>query len=431
MDFVVDSYFNPHLAVGAGRIDAILTITATDSKDVAGEAERAKKVVLFILDVSGSMEGDRIAMGKLALRKCIDLLDQDCLFSVIAFSSHAEIVLPTTLATAAAKEEAHTRIKRMSAGGGTEMSKALLAALSQLSGAGGAIGYAQFVTDGDNDPADAKALEDALGRCEGKFQCDCWGVGTKWKPGELRKIAGRLLGSADAVPNPEQLEVHFRDGLGRALSRGVGAVRLRLQTPKTSKIVSVKQMTPEIADLFKLSKRVDEKNLEVPLGAWSAESRDYHVVFDLEPQPDGEEMMVCRPRVVTSRGGAEVVAEGQRIVAAWTSDAGLTTRINAQVAHYTGQEELAGSIREGLEAKARGDVDEATKLLGKAAKIAIESGNEEVTRRLKKVVDVIDADTGTVRLRSGANKGDELELDMGGTRTVRRRPAAQGGEGGK
>jgi len=28
-----------------------------------------------------------------------------------------------------------------------------------------------------------------------------------------------------------------------------------------------------------------------------------------------------------------------------------------------------------------------------------------------------------VRLRSGSSKGDEMELDMGGTRTVRRRPA--------
>ena len=46
-------------------------------------------------------------------------------------------------------------------------------------------------------------------------------------------------------------------------------------------------------------------------------------------------------------------------------------------------------------------------------------------RDLKKVVDVIDADSGTVRLKSSANKGAELELDMGGTRTVRHRPAAQ------
>jgi hypothetical protein len=136
-------------------------------------------------------------------------------------------------------------------------------------------------------------------------------------------------------------------------------------------------------------------------------------------------MMACRPKVVYIQDGAEVVSEGQRIVATWTSDAALSTKIDPNVAHYTGQEELASAIREGLEAKARGNVDQATVLLGKAAKIAIQTGNDEVTARLKKVVDVIDSDTGTVRLKSGENKGAELELDMGGTRTVRRRSAAQ------
>jgi hypothetical protein len=185
-------------------------------------------------------------------------------------------------------------------------------------------------------------------------------------------------------------------------------------------------MSPEIVDLLNLAGPVDDRNTDVPTGAWSAgESRDYHVAFALEPQSEGEEMMACRPKVVFSQDGTEVVAEGQRIVATWTSDETISARIDPNVAHYTGQEELASAIREGLEAKARGNIEQATVLLGKAAKIAIQTNNDEVTARLKKVVDVIDSETGTVRLKSGANKGAELELDMGGTRTVRRRPAAQ------
>jgi hypothetical protein len=109
------------------------------------------------------------------------------------------------------------------------------------------------------------------------------------------------------------------------------------------------------------------------------------------------------------------------VIATWTSDATLATRISPQVAHYTGQQELADSIREGLAARERGDVDQATKLLGNAAKIAASSGNEEVTRRLKHVVDIVDAPQGTVRLKTAVSKADELVLDMGGTRTVKRK----------
>ena len=108
-------------------------------------------------------------------------------------------------------------------------------------------------------------------------------------------------------------------------------------------------------------------------------------------------------------------------MATWSRDADLTARISPEVAHYTGQGELANAIKEGLEARGRGNAEEATRLLGRAARIAYESGNEDVTRRLAKVVDLVDAQEGTVRLKA-ADKGAALELEMGGTRTVRRSP---------
>jgi hypothetical protein len=183
----------------------------------------------------------------------------------------------------------------------------------------------------------------------------------------------------------------------------------------------MKQVSPEILDLSKLAKRVDDKNIDIPLGAWGKENREYQIAFELQPQGDGEEMMAGRPKIVFTENGQEVVVEGDRIIAAWSSDVSITSRINEQVAHYTGQAELAKSIKEGLEAKSRGDIDSATVLLGKAAKIAVETGNDEVTARLKKVVDIVDADQGTVRLKSNAGKAADMELDMGGTMTIRKR----------
>jgi uncharacterized protein YegL len=426
VDFTLESFFNPYLAVGESRLDAIITVTAGVATSGAVQTVRKKKAVAYLVDTSGSMnEANKLQMAKVALRQAIGLLDDSCLFSIIAFDSAAHIMMPMTPATQANKNAARERVNQLFARGGTSMSTALRAALPEFAKAGDAIPYAQFLTDGENNDEDRAELDHALKECEGRFTCDCWGVGVQWRPDELRKIAGQLLGTADAVPDPDHLEATFREALSRVMSKGVGDVRLRLQLPRTSKLVSVKQMSPEIVDLLRLANPVDERNTDIPTGAWGAgESRDYHVAFALEPQSEGEEMMACRPRVIYLQDGAEVVTDGQRIVATWTSDEALSTRIDPNVAHYTGQEELASAIREGLEAKARGNIDQATVLLGKAAKIAIQTGNDEVTARLKKVVDVIDADTGTVRLKA-ADKGAELELDMGGTRTVRRRSAAQ------
>ena len=64
-------------------------------------------------------------------------------------------------------------------------------------------------------------------------------------------------------------------------------------------------------------------------------------------------------------------------------------------------------------------------MLGEAAKLAKESGNEATTRLLAKVVDVVDADAGTVRLRREVAKTDEMALDARSTKTtrIRREPA--------
>ncbi len=107
------------------------------------------------------------------------------------------------------------------------------------------------------------------------------------------------------------------------------------------------------------------------------------------------------------------------IKAAWTGDQALSTRINREVAHYTGQAELADAIQEGLEARKAGDEATATFKLGRAVQLASESGNDGTMRLLHAVVDVDDAATGTVRLKREVADADEMALDTRSTKTVR------------
>jgi hypothetical protein len=89
------------------------------------------------------------------------------------------------------------------------------------------------------------------------------------------------------------------------------------------------------------------------------------------------------------------------------------------VAHYTGQAELAEAIQEGLAAKAAGDAETATTKLGRAVQLAAATGNDDATSRLRKVVEIDDPDTGTVRLRRNVDKLDEMALDTSSTKTTR------------
>jgi hypothetical protein len=74
----------------------------------------------------------------------------------------------------------------------------------------------------------------------------------------------------------------------------------------------------------------------------------------------------------------------------------------------------------------KGQLEVATKLLGKAVKIAHQSGNDETMRRLKKVVDIVDPGHGTVKLKRYIAKEDAMDLDLGSTRTARTKRAVSG-----
>ncbi len=110
------------------------------------------------------------------------------------------------------------------------------------------------------------------------------------------------------------------------------------------------------------------------------------------------------------------------MIASWTGDERLSTRINGKVAHYTGQEELADCIQDGLKARDAGDQATAQVKLGRAVQLASQSGNDGTLKLLRGVVDVADAATGTVRLRREVADVDEMTLDTRSTKTIRARP---------
>lgn len=418
MSFRLVSFFNPYLSPGSTRVDAIFQVTAEGASAPAGD-----RCIGFVIDCSGSMFHDgKIEAAKHAVRRAIAGLDPDVRFFVVAFGTEAGTVVRLAKATPEAKREADRIVANLNNMGGTAMSNALAEARKQVGSVPGAIAAIYFLTDGKNESEKQHVLLEEVERCKGLFQCDCRGVGLGWSPTELRLISNALLGTADAVPDPDGLAADFQATLSRALSKGLGSVRLELWRPGTSKLEALRQMQPDTIDMMGMAQKVSERVTAFNLGSWGEETRDYVATFRIEAGDLGEELLVCRPYVVWSQDGEDRKAEGTRVVATWSENADLTARISKEVAHYNGQTELADSIREGIEARSRGNEAEATRLLGKATRIAHESGNEEVTRRLSKVVDIEDAESGTVRLRK-ADRGAELELDMASTRTVRRAKA--------
>jgi hypothetical protein len=451
---------NVFLPRGETVVHAIVAFAAEEMERGAGAngGPLSDAVEVVVLDCSASMADPpaKLEGARTATCKAIDRLRDGTWFAIVAGTSFARVVYPPqrfdqassafgpSLARASATTRAAAReaVMRVEANGGTAISSWLALARRLFEVGPASLHHAILVADGKNESEGAEELREELRRCRGKFQCDCLGVGTDWAPSELQSISDALLGSTDIIPRPDQMEAMFAAITEKAMSKQLGAVELQLLTPVGAAVNFVKQVSPEVSNLTEMVvlrqphgryaewRTVQEPDPGRPLhshyptGAWAAgEEREYHVCLSVQPQEVGPQNEVRAARVSLVLEGT--VLSQAPVRALWTDDAERSTRINRAVAHFTGQEELASSIEQGLEARRTGDQRTATERLGRAAHLAFRTGNEPSTRLLERVVQIDDAERGIVRLREDVSREDEMTLDTRSRRTVRlRKPPA-------
>jgi len=114
-----------HRAARGGFFTLILT-----PPERVAEREITPKEIVFVLDTSGSMSGFPIEKAKEAMRLALNGLNPQDTFNLITFSGDTHILFPEPVpATPANLTQAQAFLASRSGGGGTEMMKAIRAAL--------------------------------------------------------------------------------------------------------------------------------------------------------------------------------------------------------------------------------------------------------------------------------------------------------------
>ena len=420
-EFSATVYQNEFLPDGGTDVHAIVTVTCSGA-GAAGQSGSGDAGEIIIVDTSGSMGADGVRAAGHAAQTALDQILDGVWFAVISGNDRAELAFPPSTEPVMVKMDPYTRqaakdaVARFYADGGTAMGTwlrlasrvfAIVPSLTQK--------HAILLTDGENQHETPDALTQNIRAVTGQFQCDCRGVGVAWQVDEVRRIAQALLGTVDIIPAPDQLAAEFSKLIQNAMSRGVAQADLRVWAPQGAEVLFVRQVAPTVEDLTARRTAINPLTGSYPTGSWGDESRDYHVAIRLAAKAIGQEQLAARVQLTI---GDDIVAQSL-VKALWSADDALTTRISPEVAHYTGQTELAEAIQDGLAAKAAGDTATATTKLGRAVQLAAQTGNEEATTRLRKVVDIDDQEAGTVRLKRAVEKADEMALDTASTKTTR------------
>ncbi|MEV0776760.1 VWA domain-containing protein [Streptomyces sp. NPDC050433] len=437
--FSVEVYQNEYLPEGGREVNAIVTVTSTGGGTTGGvplagasvtptvpPGQGPNAAVVIMVDCSGSMDYPPTKMrnARDATSAAVDTLRDGVAFAVVAGTHVAKEVYPgdgrLAVADAATRAEAKNALRKLNAGGGTAIGTWLRLADRLLASADVSIRHGILLTDGRNEHETPEDLKASLDACAGRFTCDARGVGTDWVVKEVTGIASAMLGTADIVADPAGLAADFTEMMENAMGKEVADVALRLWTPVGVEIKFVKQVAPTVEELTERRTDANPRAGDYPTGSWGDESRDYHVCVQVPEAGVGQEMLAARVSLIlpAADGTSQVLSQGL-VRAVWTDDMVASTSINPQVAHYTGQAELAQVIQQGLEARKSGDFDGATAKLGRAVQLASDSGNADTAKLLSKVVDVVDAATGTVRLKAKVADADEMTLETRSTKTVR------------
>ncbi len=168
------------------------------------------KDIVFVLDVSGSMSGDKIEQAKEGLLYILNHLDSKDNFNIIAFSNDVELLFEHLVPASKLNiQTAKKFVEDLEANGGTNIIDALDEAIEQLPMRSSRPKYIVFLTDGQptiKETNDERIIEH-IQRKLGDERMFIFGVGYDVNTYLLDKLAEISLGTVDYVQPGADLEV--------------------------------------------------------------------------------------------------------------------------------------------------------------------------------------------------------------------------------
>ena len=231
-----------------------LLLTSPEIK--APDAEHPSKTVLFVVDRSGSMSGEKIEQAKGALKFVLNNLREGDLFNIVAYDSEVESWKPELQKFNDENRKSATGfVEGIYAGGSTNIDGALKAALAQLADKSRP-SYVIFLTDGlptVGETNEAKIVRSAEEHNKIRARVFAFGVGYDVNSRLLDKLAAENFGHSEYVRPSENIEERvskFYNRISAPVMTEV-AIKFDLEGVKPEEGEPINRMYPaEARDIF-------------------------------------------------------------------------------------------------------------------------------------------------------------------------------------
>jgi Ca-activated chloride channel family protein len=217
-----DGYFMLLLAPGAGA-----------------QTEALRRDLVAVIDISGSMSGEKMSQAKAALVQLLGSLRAQDRFRLVAFSGGVRrYAQGWTPATAENRRDASAWVRSLEAEGGTNIAGALTEAFAEAPDAE-ALGVVVFLTDGqpsvgENNP---ERIAERAEQGRGRFRVFAFGVGDDVNTYLLDRLTERARGTTAYVRPGEDIE------------RAVGTLAAKVASPVLTDLTLVGSQGLEVYDV--------------------------------------------------------------------------------------------------------------------------------------------------------------------------------------
>ncbi|TVU31084.1 hypothetical protein EJB05_22753, partial [Eragrostis curvula] len=208
------------------------TAPGATAEDAEAPAPRAPLDLVTVLDVSGSMDGNKLDLVKQAMGFVVDNLGPADRLSVVSFSNDAQREIRLTRMSADGKEAAKRAVEALVAGGGTNIRKGLDVAAQVLAARRytNAVTSVILLSDGkDNcNNRGVNLMPPSLrgGHGAGAATVHTFGFGTDHDAAAMHAIAEATRGTFSYIVNHEVVQDSFAQCIGGLLSVAMQAARL-------------------------------------------------------------------------------------------------------------------------------------------------------------------------------------------------------------
>jgi uncharacterized protein YegL len=278
-----------------------VTLKAADAISTQASAKQRQPLdIICVLDVSGSMRGDKIRLVQDAVRFVIRESQPQDRLSIVAFNQAATRPLRLCRMDNSGKNEATSAVLRLSAGGGTNISSGLEAALetAERRRQRNPVSAILLLTDG-KDASSGRSLPDQVSRAQ-RAGCAfyAFGFGTDHDARLLSDLAEQAQTPFTFVEDVEHIGAAFAGAIGGLSSVAAQRVEVTLDCKVRLKALH----TP-----FAMTRQGDRAVVQIP-DMLAGERRDLVVELSV-PEARGEDTVLLEASAKYWDLGANAAAQ--------------------------------------------------------------------------------------------------------------------------